>query len=156
VRWGGSKEPGLEVAQIALDRAVRQSGSVKYAFQLGTTCQKLRKYGPALDAFAKVLASGDGHRKEALAGAAVSITYADWDGDGDDDDVTGFDRPQVQAALGGSKQPWVADVYERAIQTFLELGSCAPAQSGVAQFAQRFPTHGSLPRLQADAQACHP
>ena len=73
VRWGDSKEPGLELAEIALDRAVRQSGSVKYALSLATTREKLQKLGPAFDAFVKVLESSSGAHRQRGDGRRCTV-----------------------------------------------------------------------------------
>jgi hypothetical protein len=155
-RWEGHANGAqLEIAEIALAHATRLSASPKYAFQLATTRDKLRRYGPALEAFAKVLeSSSTSHRRDALEGAARAITQFDWDGDGENDSVVAFDRPEVRNVLASSQQPWVAEVYVRALDTLLETDECAPARTGAAELARRFPQNTNLSRINAQLQSC--
>jgi hypothetical protein len=155
-RWDGHASSGqLEVAEVALTQATRLSASPKYAFQLATTRDKLRRYGPALEAFAKVLESSPtSHRRDALEGAARCIVYFDWDGDGENDPVFAFDRPEVRNVLASSQQPWVAEVYVRAVDTLVEEGECAAARPGATELARRFPQNTSVPRITAAMQNC--
>jgi len=154
-RWDGHvKGAQLEVADVALTQATRLSASSKYAFELATTRDKLRRFGPALEAYAKVLESGARHRSEALAGAARCITTVDWDGDGDKDAVIGFDRPEVRNVLASSSQPWVADVYVRALDSLIETDECSAARAGAADLARRFPQNPNVSRINAQLQNC--
>jgi len=156
VRWDGhTGNTQLEVADVALSHATRLSASPKYAFQLATTRDKLRRFGPALEAFAKVLESPSGtHRKEALEGAARCITHTDWDGDGAADAVVAFDRPEVRNVLASSQQPWVAEVYVRALDTLLDADECSAARSGASDLARRFPQNTNVSRINAELQNC--
>ena len=156
VRWDGrTKGAQLEVAEVALSHATRLSASPKYAFQLATTRDKLRRYGPALEAFAKVLESqSSAHRKEALEGASRCVVYFDWDGDGVRDSVFAFDRPEVQNVLASSQQPWVAEVYVRALDNLIDSDECSAARTGAADFARRFPQNGNVSRINAALQNC--
>jgi hypothetical protein len=155
-RWDGHANNGqLEVAEIALTHATRLSASPKYAFQLATTRDKLRRYGPALEAFAKVLESSSGaHRRDALEGAARCIVYFDWDDDGENDAVLAFDRPEVRNILASSEQPWVAEVYARAIETLIEERECGLARPGANELTRRFPQSPSVARINAELQNC--
>jgi hypothetical protein len=155
-RWEGRANGAqLEVADIALAHATRLSASAKYAFELATTRDKLRHYGPALEAYAKVLESGTrSHRSEALEGATHCITYFDWDGDGTKDAVTGFDRPEVRNVLASSSQPWVAEVYVRALDSLVDTDDCAAARSGASELARRFPQNPNVSRITAAVQNC--
>ena len=131
------------------------SASPKYAFQLATTRDKLRRYGPALEAFAKVLESqSNAHRREALEGAARCIVMFDWDGDGVNDSAIAFDRPEVRNVLASSQQPWVAEVYVRALDTLIDTDDCSAARAGAADLARRFPQNGNLSRINAQLQNC--
>ena len=155
-RWDGHANGAqLEIADVALTHATRLSASAKYAFQLATTREKLRRYGPALEAFAKVLESSSrAHHGEALEGAAHCIVYFDWDGDGERDAITAFDRPEVRNVLGSSQQPWVAEVYVRALDTLIDTDDCAAARTGAADLARRFPQNPNVARINAQLQSC--
>jgi hypothetical protein len=155
-KWDGhTKGVQLEVAEVALAHATRLSASPKYAFQLATTRDKLHRYGPALEAYAKVLDSGGRtHRNEAIEGAAHCITYFDWDGDGEKDSVLGFDRPEVQNALAASSQPWVAEVSVRALDALIDTDECAAARTGATDLARRFPQNPNISRINAQLQSC--
>ena len=155
-RWDGhTNSAQMELAEVALTHATRLSASPKYAFQLATTRDKLRRYGPALEAFAKVLeSSSTSHRNAALEGAARCITHSDWDGDGEADAVVAFDRPEVRNVLASSQQPWVAEVYVRALDTLIDAEECSAARTGASELARRFPQNPNLSRIRGELQNC--
>jgi hypothetical protein len=156
-RWGNERRDGaqLELAEIALSHATRQSASPKYALALATTREKLHRCGAALDAFAKVLESSSyAHRKEALDGAASCLTNFDWDNSGENDDVIGFDRPEVRTMLGASQQSWVAELYARVIESFIDERECDAARAGASAFTRQFPQNPNASRLAANVQNC--
>lgn len=156
-RWDGHTNGAqLEIADVALTQATRLSASSKYAFELAKTRDKLRRFGPALEAYAKALDSSPSrlHRNEALEGAAHCITYLDWDGDGATDAVVGFDRPEVRNVLASSSQSWVADVYVRALDSLIDTDECSAARAGASELARRFPQNPNVPRITAALQNC--